>query len=183
MAIERIAFPDAGDLHAEPGTRDWAVAVRLEIQSCLHDRASNAEMLEMWLKGMREHGGWRTLKDQRGKPFASYAAFCKAPPPFGLGKGPTELADIIEDRRGLGANGTNQHSGGFSPTKPSVSNSPGRDYWLARMERDASQNAEVAVELDAVQRGASSARAAAVRLGWRSPKHCRSCQCFAEEPL
>ena len=183
MAIERIAFPDAGDLHAEPGTRDWAVAVRLEIQSCLHDRASNAEMLEMWLKGMREHGGWRSLKDQRGKPFASYAAFCKAPPPFGLGKGPTELTDIIADRRCLAKHGSNQHSTRVDIARQGPARYGTPEYWLARLERDAPESAEVAVELQAVDEGRSTARSAAVRLGWRSPKHCRSCQCFDAEVL
>jgi len=57
-----------------------------------------------------------------------------------------------------------------------------RFHWLARLERDAESEPTVAVELERVRSGESSPHAAAVRLGWRSPRHCKTCHCFEETP-
>ena len=89
---------EAGDLDAPPGTRAWAVAVRLEMQGLIKDRTSSAEHYATWRKIMEKYQGWRALTDAYGEPFASYAEFCKAPAPYGLGHDPVMIDTLMAER-------------------------------------------------------------------------------------
>ena len=99
MSIRTAVLDEAGDLAAPPGTRDWAVAVRLQIQSLLKDSESSARHLDTWRKAMEKYEGWRTLINEDGKPFASYADFCKAKQPWGLGHDPVMIDQLIGERK------------------------------------------------------------------------------------
>ena len=151
MSIRTAVLDEAGDLAAPPGTRDWAVAVRLQIQSLLKDSESSARHLDTWRKAMEKYEGWRTLINEDGKPFASYADFCKAKQPWGLGHDPVMIDRLIGERktaqerhattRTLNTNGTNQYTNtqdidGYvdnMPIKPGYTNA---DYLTARIKRD-----------------------------------------------
>lgn len=88
---------NAGELNAPPGSRPWAIAVRLELQSALHDAAFNAQQLKAWGDLMKQFCGYHQLVDERGKPFNTYEELCKAKPPFGLGYDPSDIDKIIEE--------------------------------------------------------------------------------------
>jgi hypothetical protein len=88
---------NAGELNAPPGSRPWAIAVRLELQSALHDAAFNAQQLKAWRDLMKQFSGYHQLVDDRGKPFKTYEELCKAKPPFGLGCDPSDIDNIIQE--------------------------------------------------------------------------------------
>src|SRR5262245_36327264 len=103
MSVRRISFPDAGDLHAAPGSHDWAVAMRLELQAKLHASETDAESLRDYLLAMRKFEGWRELSDARGNAFGSFELFCAAGHPYGLGYDVDALDHIVQERRSAAA--------------------------------------------------------------------------------
>ncbi|MHC5935204.1 hypothetical protein [Nostoc sp.] len=88
---------NAGDLTALPGSRAWAIAVRLEIQAVLHDAMFNAQQLKAWRDLMKEYDGYQQLVDEYGKTFKTYEELCKAQPPFGLGCESSNIDKIIKE--------------------------------------------------------------------------------------
>lgn len=95
--VRTLTVGDAGDLTASPGSQPWAIAVRLQIQSLLKDNVNSVKHLRTWLQGIEEHTGYRQLTDENGKYFSSYADFCRAKQPWGLGY-PSEVIDqILQD--------------------------------------------------------------------------------------
>ncbi len=88
---------NAGDLTALPGSRSWAIAVKLEMQAVLHDAVFNAQQLKAWRDLMKEYDGYQQLVDEHGKPFKTYEELCKAQPPFGLGCEPSDIDKIIKE--------------------------------------------------------------------------------------
>lgn len=95
--VRTVTVGEAGDLAAPPGSQPWAIAVRLQIQSLLKDNASSVKHLQTWLKGMEEYAGYRQLTDENGKLFRSFAAFCQAKPPWGLGYPPEVIDQILKE--------------------------------------------------------------------------------------
>ncbi len=85
MGTRFSTLGDVGSLAAPPGSRDWAVAVRLELQAALSSFRGSADHLQTMLALMRRHEGWRQLAGEDRQPFATYEAFCAAPVPLGLG--------------------------------------------------------------------------------------------------
>lgn len=83
--IRYSKMDEVGDIAAPPGSRDWALAVRLDIQCTLNDIVANVRHLQDLLALCREHKGHCPLADRNGHPFATFAGFCTAPQPFGLG--------------------------------------------------------------------------------------------------
>lgn len=96
---------NAGELTALPGSRPWAIAVRLEMQSVLHDTVFNAQQLRAWRDLMKQYAGYRQLVDQHGKPFKNYDELCKAKPPFGLGWDASDIDQIINELESANTNG------------------------------------------------------------------------------
>ncbi|NEN89009.1 MAG: hypothetical protein F6K48_08825 [Okeania sp. SIO3H1] len=88
---------NAGNLNATPGSRPWAIAVRLEMQSVLNDITFNARQLKAWRDLMKKQVGYRQLVNEGGKAFKTYEQFCKAKPPFGLGCVPSEIDQVIQE--------------------------------------------------------------------------------------
>lgn len=95
--VRTVTVGEAGDLAAPPGSQPWAIAVRLQIQSLLKDNVSSVKHLQTWLRGLEEYTGYRQLTDENGKPFRSYAAFCQAKPPWGLGYPPEVIDQILKE--------------------------------------------------------------------------------------
>lgn len=98
LNVRTVTIGEAGNLAASPGSQAWAIAVRLQIQSLLKNNESSVRHLQTWLRGMEEHAGYRQLPDENGKMFSSYAEFCKAKPPWGLGYPPEVIDWIIRER-------------------------------------------------------------------------------------
>ncbi len=92
-------FDHAGNLTATPGSRDWAIAVRLELQGTLHDMKADASHLDAMYRLMLTHKGYEQLTDEQGRPFADFTAFCLARLPYGLGMPPAMIDRLIEDRK------------------------------------------------------------------------------------
>lgn len=89
---------ETGDLAAEPGSRPWAIAMRLEIAALLHKEEASAGRLAWLTQAMETHAGYRQLADHQGRPFTSWRAFCEAKAPWGLGYDPAMLTRIINER-------------------------------------------------------------------------------------
>lgn len=143
--LRRVDWDETGNLHAELGSRSWAIAVRNKAQSFLYDERSNARYLKGMIDLLAEHHGYRSLDDQDGSRFPSFEAFCRARPPFGLGYDLDALNTIIEERKSAQARAQAPkplaaHGGiGQGRNRVDVINSnggTGADYLTARIARD-----------------------------------------------
>jgi len=138
---------ETGDLSAPPGSRPWAIAVRLEIEACLHNTQTSAARLAWLIQTMEEHAGYKQLTDERGQVFATYRAFCEAKPPWGLGYSPDVIDRIINERK-TAQQRAEQPATLFDAHRPTdeernnfdyVKDNPGgnsADYLTARIARD-----------------------------------------------
>lgn len=95
--VNRLTPLESGDLAAPPGSQPWARAVRLQIQSLLNDNAGDVKQLRTWLSGIEEHSGYSQLTNENGEAFSSYADFCKAKQPWGLGFSPEVIEQKLKD--------------------------------------------------------------------------------------
>ena len=95
--VNRLTLDEPGDLAAPPGSQPWAIAVRLQIQSLLNDNAGDVKQLRTWLKGIEEHSGYSQLTNENGEAFSSYADFCKAKQPWGIGSSPEIIEQMLKD--------------------------------------------------------------------------------------
>ncbi len=101
--VKTLSTGDAGDLTASPGSQPWAIAVRLQIQSVLKDNVNSVKHLRTWLQGIEEHAGYQQLTDENGNYFSSYAEFCIAKQPWGLGYSPEVIEQILQDLESIEA--------------------------------------------------------------------------------
>lgn len=86
-----------GGISTTPGTPQWALAIKLKLQSVLKkDVVVNAEQLKAWRELMKQPVAYRQLLDEQGKPFNSYEELCRAQPPYGLGCESSEVEELIE---------------------------------------------------------------------------------------
>lgn len=91
------ALGRTGGIGATPGTPQWALAIKLKLQSVLQNKiAVNAEQLKAWRELMRQPAAYNQLLDQYGRQFNNYEELCRARPPYGLGCEPIELDRLIE---------------------------------------------------------------------------------------
>jgi hypothetical protein len=88
-----------GDICAEPGSGPWSLAMKNRLQDLLGERFVNHDHLERCTVAFVKYRGWLSLQDERGRPFPSYTAFCKAPKPEGLGMRPEQIEQIIAEGR------------------------------------------------------------------------------------
>lgn len=86
-----------GDLCAPEGSRHWCVGMRVEIQRLLDDHRRDHEALQRCVESFVSLKGWTALIDAKGKPFASYADFCRARKPHGLGRDPAEIDQLLKE--------------------------------------------------------------------------------------
>lgn len=92
---------NAGNIYTPPGTRPWAIGIRGELRSALHDIKFTAQQLKAWHELMKKHQGYKQLVGKNGLPFNSYEDFCQEPPPFGLGCDPEEIEQLIKQSEEL----------------------------------------------------------------------------------
>ena len=91
------ALGRTGGIGATPGTPQWALAIKLKLQSVLQNKiAVNAEQLKAWRELMRQPVAYNQLLDRFGRQFHNYEELCRAQPPYGLGCEPEELDRLIE---------------------------------------------------------------------------------------
>jgi hypothetical protein len=147
LAEETLTSLNAhGDLSAPPGSRPWAIAVRRELQSAIHDRESDTMNLKRFLLLMEEHEGYKALTDARGKTFRSYRAFCEARHPIGLGYDPEMLQLVIAERKTAEQRATvaspqsppggDRKSEQFQAYNVSLKHGNNPEYLTARIARD-----------------------------------------------
>lgn len=99
MRARTSTLGETGDLHAPLGSRDWAVAVRQKLASCLHDAEFSSEQARVWFDAMRRHEGWKQLEARGGRRFISFEEFCIAKQPQGLGYEVEAIEQIIRERK------------------------------------------------------------------------------------
>ncbi|NES70233.1 MAG: hypothetical protein F6K24_35960 [Okeania sp. SIO2D1] len=86
----------AGGISTTPGTPQWALAIKLKLQSVLKkDVVVNGEQLKAWRELMKQPAAYQQLLDEQGKPFNSYEELCRAQPPYGLGCEAKEIEELI----------------------------------------------------------------------------------------
>jgi len=91
------ALGRTGGIGATPGTPQWALAIKLKLQSVLQNKiAVNAEQLKAWRQLMRQPVAYNQLLDEYGRQFNNYEDLCRSRPPNGLGCEPVELDKLIE---------------------------------------------------------------------------------------
>lgn len=144
---------EVGDLAAPPGSHEWAVAMRIGLQGALKDHEVSVKDVQWRIDALKEHSGHERLVDKHGKPFKSFADFCKTPSPWGLGyderiiiaiqqeaNRERSIQEIIDETRPLLDVGppTLQEVDivGQSNNKSPAERGSCRDYWVARMKRD-----------------------------------------------
>lgn len=146
MGTRFSVLGEVGNLEAPPGSREWAIAVRQEIRSTLNSVQGESKHIEEMVALMREHRGYRQLSDARGRPFATYEAFCCERQPFGLGYRPDDIARIVGERRAKEAKDRAENvlpllpvgrpEGTNKPSVRSISYGETADYLTARIARD-----------------------------------------------
>lgn len=168
---------ETGDLSAEPGTREWAAAVRLEMWRCLDDANSDHQGLNRFVETFTEFEGWRSLTSSIGWPYSSFEDFCLDSRPDGLGlsratlekwlakfewvRSPQAMAadDEVKPLAEHGNRTGEENSRNKGSDATSVSDR-GAAYLVRRLKRDAPEVAE------ALARGEfPSARAAGIAAG------------------
>jgi hypothetical protein len=175
-ASSRITSLDAveiiGDLLAPVGSRYWCIGMRYEIQKLLDQHKTDHEGLQTCIDQFISEKAWSNLTDSRGKPFTSYAAFCKERRPLGLGRQPEEIDALLKEGAAretpqelaadpevqpLAEHGGDRVEQGYDITLPRGTSA---SYLVRRLKRDAP---EIAQEL--AQGKFPSARAAAIAAG------------------
>jgi hypothetical protein len=128
-------------------------------------------MLAISIRGLRENDRWRTLRDERRRPFPTWEDFCQHPEPWGLELSPEQVEAILERSNAgkrlsavLGEHGGdrgNQHTGGKrqGAAAPCSRGTNSNEYWRGRLARD---RPDVLAQLEAGE--FKSARQAAIAI-------------------
>lgn len=123
---------EVGDLNAPPGSRDWAIAIRLELIGLVHKKESTEKHIFPLVKVLEEYQGYKKLDSADGTNFISVEDFLQAGYPFGLG------GSISRENGGYKLRGqgrpTNEEKGYNNNLKMRGDHKP---YILARLARDA----------------------------------------------
>ncbi|BAT55514.1 hypothetical protein NOS3756_45020 [Nostoc sp. NIES-3756] len=168
--VRTLMVGDSGNLAAPPGSQPWAIAVRLQIQSLLKDNASSIKHLRTWLRGIEEYAGYRQLMDESGQPFSSYAAFCNAKPPWGLGYPPEVIDQILNELESVQA----EQIEGEEKQPNSWGDLKGYLQRFSKLVKSCAENDPINVDkiaevLDTVPRNAYRWRKRWLHLGWIEP--------------
>jgi|GEM_PF-2849626 len=165
-----FALDEVGDLGAEPGSRPWAIALRMRMGAALKDERSSAKQLRRWIDLLSEHKGYRALEDQAGVAFTSFEEFCRAPMPYGLGYDVDAITAVIDERKSaqtraqspkpLKSHGGDRRSDNQSHNVTLKSRGNSSDYLIAVLGRD---HPDILKRLQAGE--FKSARAAAIAAG------------------
>lgn len=171
-----VPLDEIGDPNAEPGTRPWALHVRLKMQTALKDERSKAGHLKRLMGLMRKHHGYRELADGEGNAFATFEAFCVCPMPYGLGYDLGAINAILVERRSseaLAAAPKRIRPRGRPSAEEDKNNRynvtiSGRgnraDYWTARIARE---RPDILARMKSGE--FTSVRQAKIAAGWEKP--------------
>jgi hypothetical protein len=80
-----MADPGVGDIHAEPGSREWAIAVRLQLESKANSMGTGVNDVAMRLERLFTTGAWTHLFKEDGSTFASIEEYIAYAKPYGMG--------------------------------------------------------------------------------------------------
>jgi len=97
MRRTQLFLDDIGDLRAPKGSREWASAVRHQIQVRAKDTSSDQKSLRHWIDRLKQYRGWEQLEDKEGRKFDSFDSFSIAPAPYGLGYSPEALELMVPE--------------------------------------------------------------------------------------
>lgn len=92
---------DLGDPSAPVGSQPWTRAIYLHALAAVKSAQSSYDSLQTWIGGLIEDDHYRVLLDERGQAFQSWAGFCQAREPFGLGYSPDAIAALLRDRKAV----------------------------------------------------------------------------------
>jgi hypothetical protein len=165
MSVRQSALDEIGSLDAPPGSRDWAAAVRRDVQHTLNSIDGDATHLRAMIGLVRDHEGYRALENENGKRFATFRDFCVARQPFGLGCDPKDI-DAIQNAKPGQTVGTVLNPKGVKSrdiTSSVTTSTPigrGADYHIAGLRRDRPDL------MRWVESGELTAHAAAVKAGF-----------------
>jgi len=128
-----LIIDELGDLSAEPGSRDWAIAVRHKLLTLIDQKETTEKHIAPYLELMERYEGYKQLDNENDTTFTSVEEFLTANYPFGLeGK--------IERENGgykLRKHGGDRRSDGFQDDNSNVEKQGNsKSYILARLERD-----------------------------------------------
>lgn len=179
MASSRVAALDGaeeiGDSAAPYGTEGWVRYLRYWTIEVKRDAKSKAIDLKRSLQSLREDEHWRKLSDSDGRAFIAWEDFCQYPEPWGLGMAMAEVGAILDEtdpaktvaavlRAKAGRPKKDEKNGDKHNHFSQEERGTGRDYTLARLDRD---RPELAAR---VRAGDLSANAAATEAGFRKPR-------------
>jgi len=92
--MRTIQLDERGKLEASPGSRPWAIAIRDEINTALHNVEFSADTLKAYVELMQHHKGYQALG------FSNFDEFCAAPiGKLGLNKTRINIQIEIDQRR------------------------------------------------------------------------------------
>jgi hypothetical protein len=144
--VRTTVVDEIGDPDAPPGSREWAMYVRADLQNSLKQCEFNHEHVQYTLAAMNKHKGYEKLSGSNGKPFRTFEAFCVEKQPYGLGYDPAALDRIIADRKARTAQeraerataiaGHGEVGNGRSRGSITTSTGRGADYLAGRIKRD-----------------------------------------------
>ncbi len=86
-----------GDPYAPPGSYMKCKWLRHRANTILEQEDMNQFELKEIIDDIVKHQAWKILKDRNGKEFNSYTSFCRARPPYGLGRSDSDLEQIIKE--------------------------------------------------------------------------------------
>jgi|RhiMetdeSRZDD1v2_1073273.scaffolds.fasta_scaffold888038_3 hypothetical protein len=89
-----VHLVDRPDPTAPEGSAAWALYYGPELALLWHNATTDLADLRGYLQTFAEHHGYRHLTAADGQPFASFQAWCLAPPPHGLGYEPRLLEAV-----------------------------------------------------------------------------------------
>lgn len=161
---------DYSGLHSEPGSREWIITRRSLLLSCLSDIKNNRATGQAVYEEIKRTGGWEHLTDLKGRPFQSFAHFCRSP--NGLGLDRTEIErrltaqemaqsdEVLPQPTHADAGSKGGRGKKATDNVSSFSHGNSAAYLVARLKRDAPEFAERLADGEF-----KSARAAALAAG------------------
>lgn len=83
--MRRTELIETGSIYAEPGSREWALGLRLELWRLLDSADTDHDALNGFLSVCQEREAWRVLQSSDGEVYRDFAEFCLDRRPHGLG--------------------------------------------------------------------------------------------------
>lgn len=96
------ALGRAGGISTMPGSKQWALALKLKLQSVMQNNtAVTSQQLKAWRELLRQPIAYTQLLDENRKEFTTYDDLCRANPPYGLGCEPSDIDKMISQIEAL----------------------------------------------------------------------------------